>query len=605
MNRSNERITFVTVAWRLFRKLREPGALQALRTTLHVDRETPLSLGLLLEQRAAEHRDHIALKFGERSWTWAELNTWANRYAHCLAQRGLSRGDVVAINMNNSPELVVTVCAVAKLGAVSAMLNTAHHAEVLKHSLTLVKPKFLVAGEDQLEAMASVQDLLDREFTDRLFCAGAGNSTVLPGGYTDLRSAAATCFAANPDATRQVLLKEPCFYIYTSGTTGLPKAAVMSHYRWYRSAVGTARLTLNLTPDDVFYCCMPLYHSNPLNFALGSALVSGAALAIGRKFSASGFWDEVRNYDATVFSYIGEMLRYLLNQAPRPDDRRHSVRRVFGNGLRPDLWDAFKTRFGIERIYEFYGSSEGNNGFVNFFNFDKTCGWSGFGWQIVAYDLDADAPIRKANGRLQKLGPGDTGLLLFEVSDTLPFDGYTDQQATEKKLLRDVFRQGDCWFNTGDLVKHQGSGHVQFVDRLGDTFRWNGENVATTEVEAVINAWPQTADAVVYGVQVPGRDGRCGMVCYTPKLGEQLDLTGFAAHLRRHLPKYAVPRFLRLHGEQDTTGTFKHQKASLKKQGYAIEQINEPVFLLTAERAGWEPLTGALSQAIRDGHAKL
>ncbi|MGH8530531.1 MAG: long-chain-acyl-CoA synthetase [Nevskiales bacterium] len=601
---SADEITFGEVARRLYRKLREPGAMQALRTTLFVDRESRLSLGLLLEQRAAEHAQNIAIKFGDRNWTWAELNAWANRYAHCLAQHGVRRGDVVSINMNNCPEIVVTMCAVAKLGAVAAMINTSQRAESLKHSLTLVKPKLIVAGEDQLEAMATVQDL-DTDYAGRLFCVRSAATKAIPHGWIDLAAAAAACPATNPDSTQQVQLKDPCFYIYTSGTTGLPKASVMSHYRWYRAALGTARLTLSLTPDDVYYCCLPLYHSNATNFALGPTLVSGAALAIGRKFSASGFWIEARAQRATVFNYIGEMLRYLLNQPPRADDRQHQVRMVFGNGLRPDLWNAFKTRFSIERIYEFYGSSEGNNGFVNFFNFDKTCGWSSFGWEIVAYDLDVDAPIRQPSGRLKKLGRGNTGLLLFQVSDTLPFDGYTDSAATERKLLRDVFKKGDCWFNTGDLVKHQGAGHVQFVDRLGDTFRWQGENVATTEVEAVVNAWPQTADAVVYGVRVPGRDGRCGMLCYTPRPGETLDLAGFVAHLREHLPKYAVPRFLRLHGEQATTGTFKHQKANLRKQAYDPAQIDEQLFCLSPGAARWEPLTAELKQAIDTGVAKL
>ncbi|MGH8454685.1 MAG: long-chain-acyl-CoA synthetase, partial [Nevskiales bacterium] len=457
------------------------------------------SLGLLLEQRAAELPNHTALKFGDRQWTWAEFNAWANRYAHALAERGLGRGDVAAINISNRPEVLVSLCAAAKLGAISAMLNPAQRADALKHSLRLVAPKLVIVGAEQIEAMSSVPDLLAGELAGKLIWVGGAGAVRIPDGYLELDAGAARGHTHNPDTTARIQLKDPCFYIFTSGTTGLPKSSVVSHYRWYRAAVGTARLTLGLTPDDVFYCCLPLYHSNPLSFALGSSLVSGAALAIGEKFSASGFWDEARQYQATVFVYIGELLRYLLNQPPRPDDRQHQVRMIFGNGLRPDLWDAFKTRFGIERIYEFYGASEGNNGFVNLFNFDRTCGWSGFGWEIVAYDLDADAPIRKPNGRLQKLGRGNTGLLLFEVSKTLPFDGYTDREATEKKLLRDVFKKGDCWFNTGDLMKHQGSGHIQFVDRLGDTFRWQGENVATTEVEAVINAWPQTADAVVYG----------------------------------------------------------------------------------------------------------
>jgi acyl-CoA synthetase (AMP-forming)/AMP-acid ligase II len=433
-----------------------------------------------------------------------------------------------------------------------------------------------------------------------------GNGQVAaPDDVKDLDALAADRVAANPTTTADVRLRDPCFYIFTSGTTGLPKASVMSHYRWYRSAVSMGRLALRLSPEDVLYCCLPFYHNNALTLAFGAALVCGSTLAIGAKFSASRFWDEVRRYDATAFCYIGELLRYLLNQPPSAKDREHRVSAIIGNGLRPDIWDAFKSRFGIGRIHEFYAASEGTNGFINVLNFDRTCGFSPTGWALVAYDVDADAPVRDARGRCRRLGRGATGLLLTEVSEKMPFDGYTRREDGEKKLMRDVFRRGDCWFNTGDLMRSQGWGHVQFVDRVGDTFRWQGENVATTEVEAVATAWPQIEDAVVYGVAVPGRDGRCGMLSASLRDGEALDAAGFAAHLRAQLPKYAVPRFLRLRIRQELTGTFKHQKAQLKRQGYDPLACSEPVWVLALDDPAWRPLTSGLKQDIDTGHVRL
>lgn len=328
-------------------------------------------------------------------------------------------------------------------------------------------------------------------------------------------------------------------------------------------------------------------------------------MAVGRKFSASGFWDECRQYDATAFAYIGELLRYLLNQDPKANDADHKVYKIFGNGLRPDIWDEFKSRFGIHRIHEFYGASEGNNAFINLFNYDKTCGWSAKGWETIAYDVDEDTPKLCAKRKFEKTGKGETGLLIFEVSDRFPFDGYTNKEASEKKLMRDVFKKGDCWFNTGDLVRKLGFGHIQFVDRVGDTFRWQGENVATTEVEAAAIKFAQTEDAVVYGIEIPGRDGRCGMLSYTVKQGEELDLTGLARHLQAKLPKYAVPRFMRVEQVQEVTGTFKHQKTKLKKQGYDLEQIAEPLFYLSPAASTFVPLTPEIVAEIEAGTAKL
>lgn len=602
---SNDRISFTGVAGRLLRKLAAPGGLASFRTVMSLDREAAMSLGLVLEQQAAARPQGLALRYRERRWTWAEFNVTANRYAALFAAEGIRHGEVIALNMGNRPEALAVVCAAAKLGAITAMINTSQTGEVLAHSLSLVEPRLVVVGEEQLEAHASLPAAQHEKLCGRLLFGAEAPATAAPAGFRCLRRLSGSYPGENPATTAQVRLSDACFYIFTSGTTGLPKASVMSHYRWYRSALSMARLTLDLTPDDVFYCCLPFYHNNALTLGLGAVMVSGAGLAIGAKFSASRFWDEIRSYDASAFCYIGEILRYLLNQPPRPDDRQHRVRAILGNGLRPEIWDGFKARFGIARIHEFYASSEGPNGFVNFFNFDKTCGFSPGGWALVAYDVDADAPMRDARGRMRKLRRGDEGLLLIEVSDKSPFDGYTRREDSEKKLLRDVFRKGDCWFNTGDLMRAQGWGHVQFVDRVGDTFRWQGENVATTEVEAAAGQWPQLEDAVVYGVQLPGRDGRCGMLSGTLRAGETLDAAGFAAHLRARLPRYAVPRFLRLRPAQELTGTFKHRKAELKKQGYDPAAIAEPLWFLGAEEPAWRPMTPALKRNIDQGHERV
>ena len=309
-----------------------------------------------------------------------------------------------------------------------------------------------------------------------------------------------------------MLAKDKAFYIFTSGTTGMPKASVMTHYRWLRALAGFGGLGMRLNSDDTLYCCLPLYHNNALTVALSSVLNSGATLALGKSFSASKFWDDVIRYEATAFVYIGEICTYLLNQPPKPTDRQHKVRVIAGNGLRPAIWDDFTERFGIKRVCEFYAASEGNTAFVNVLNIDKTTGICPTPVAFVEYDDDTGEPVRDDNGRVRKVQDGEPGLLLSKVSNFQPFDGYTDKEATEKKLVRDAFKEGDVWFNTGDLMRSQGFGHAAFTDRLGDTFRWKGENVATTEVEAAVV--DRLAGRGGHGVRRrgarhrrPGRDG--------------------------------------------------------------------------------------------------
>ncbi|HEX4896332.1 MAG TPA: long-chain-acyl-CoA synthetase [Solimonas sp.] len=559
------------------------------------------SIGAMIERHAQRTPQATALLFEDRRWTYAEFNAWANRIAHALKARGVASGDAVAVLMENRAELLATVAGIVKLGAVAGMLNHNQRGDVLAHSLRLTQARVIVLGE---ECRAALETTGFHPGVDRNHHYLWDGEIRTPEGYQDLRALSAETSTANLPETARILLRQPCFYIFTSGTTGLPKASVMTHYRWARGMAGLGQMSLRVRSDDILYCPLPMYHNNALTVSWGSVLGGGAALALGRKFSASRFWDEIRRYDATAFCYIGELCRYLLNQPPRPEDRQHRVRMIVGNGLRPEIWDEFQQRFGIERISEFYGASEGNLAFANGFGVNKTAGFCPLPFAIVAFDAEAEAPRREADGFMRKVSKGEVGLLITEVTDKAPFDGYTDKRASEAKLLRDVFKKGDTWFNTGDLVRDQGFRHIQFADRVGDTFRWKGENVATTEVEAALNRFPGVEQACVYGVQLPGSDGRAGMAALT--LSGELDPARLAAHLQAELPAYAVPLFLRLRQEQETTSTFKFRKVELKQEGFDPAKVNEPLYVLTArDGSGYQMLSPDLFRRIQEGSLRF
>ncbi|MFT5433866.1 MAG: citronellyl-CoA synthetase, partial [Myxococcota bacterium] len=394
-----------------------------------------------------------------------------------------------------------------------------------------------------------------------------------------------------------VRMGDPAFYIFTSGTTGLPKASIMSHHRWVGAGLLFGDLLLGLSPRDTIYAPLPLYHNQALTMCWSSCVRTGAALAIPSKFSASSFWDDCRRYQATVVAYIGEIARYLLAQPPSEGERRHRVRKAVGVGMRADLWTRFKERFGIDEVYEFYSASELNAGFFNLLNLDKTVGVCPAPWALVAYDPETGAPKRDVGGRLKKLGVGEAGLLLTKVTPRFRFEGYTDAEATRNKVFADVFEPGDEWVNTGDLMRSLGFGHLQFVDRVGDTFRWKGENVATTEVEAVAAGEPTIADVTVYGVQVPEALGRAGMMAVVPSRS-QVDRDALLARLCRELPAYAIPVFLRESRELEVTGTFKHIKHRLRDDGFDPSIVSDPLFVRLPGSNHYEPLTEGLHRQI-------
>jgi fatty-acyl-CoA synthase len=548
-----------------------PVMMQGALTGLLVRPTSKTSIGKVFQERAARYGDRIFLRFGAQQLSYRQANATANQYAAVLAARGVGRGDVVGIMLRNSPNAVLLMLAVVKCGAVAGMINYHQRGDVLAHSLGLLDAKVLTVEADLVDAVGE-----------------RGASGAEPLTIEELERLAATAPTGNPASASVVLAKDTAFYIFTSGTTGYPKASVMTHYRWLRALAAFGGVGLRLKSSDTLYSCLPLYHNNALTVAVSSVLNSGATLALGRSFSATRFWDEVIASDATAFIYIGEICRYLLNQPPKPTDRAHKVRLIAGNGLRPEIWQEFTARFGIARVCEFYAASEGNTAFINIFNVPKTTGISPLPLAYVEYDPDTGAPLRDEAGRVLRVPAGQPGLLLSPVNRLQPFDGYTDPAASEKKLVRNAFREGDCWFNSGDVMSPQGMGHAAFVDRLGDTFRWKGENVATTQVEAALGCHTSVEECAAFGVEIPRTGGRAGMAAVKLRDGAEFDGKALAHTVYEQLPSYALPLFLRVVESMTHTTTFKRRKVDLRQQGYGPE-VTDPLYVLAGRDEGYVP----------------
>src|SRR5471032_370575 len=583
-----------------------PRVVKGMKVANVKDPTQPCGLGWSFEQATLRNPDGLALLQDEVALTYTQVNQWANRIAHHLIAQGIGKGDGVAIFIENRPELLVTILAVAKVGAISALLNTSQTRDTLVHSLNLVAPVAIIAGEELVPAFSAVRERVSIAQTRTWFVADCDTyrqSGISPDGFINLMTASVDAPDGNPASSQQVFFDDACFYIYTSGTTGLPKAGVFKHGRWMRSSASFGLIALNMRPDDVVYCTLPLYHATGLCVCWGSAISGASGFAIRRKFSASQFWGDVRKYRATTLGYVGELCRYLVDQPQCADDNQHGVTKMIGNGLRPGAWREFKTRFAVEHICELYAASDGNIGFTNILNFDNTIGFSLMSWELVAYDHDSGAPIRNAKGLMSKVAKGGQGVLLAKIADNAPLDGYTDPQKTEKVVLHDVFEKGDRYFNTGDLLRNIGFGHAQFVDRLGDTYRWKGENVSTTEVENMLLQHPQISEAVVYGVEITNTNGRAGMAAITPAESlATLDFKELLQFIKSQLPAYAVPLFLRVKVKMETTGTFKYQKTRLKEEAFDPTRTgDDPVYAWLPGTDTYAPVCEQVLASIQAG----
>lgn len=537
------------------------------------------SMARQVERITADRPEHTALVFENQSFSYGELNARANQYARVFLRAGITKGDCVAVFLNNRPEVLFVILGLSKIGAISGMINTNQKKSVLSHSLSLINAKALVSSG---ELFSHINEIASELPCKKLFCVDPHVANRHNLKALDINALADQEETINVHCSQYVQLKDPCFYVFTSGTTGLPKASVMSNMRWFKVMHGIGQGAMSMSKDDVFYLCLPFYHNNALTVSLSSVLGAGATLALSKKFSASRFWQEIKTHEATCFSYIGELLRYLLNQPPSLNDRSHNLRMIIGNGLKPDIWSEFEQRFAIPHINEFYGASECNLMFINTWNMEKTAGFCPLAYQIVRYDYEGEAPLLDSFGRMIKAKPGETGLLITEVNDKSPYDGYTNKNDSDAKLLRNVFVEGDCYFNSGDIVFNQGFRHISFVDRTGDTFRWKGENVSCSEVESVLNRFAAIESSAVYGVSIPGADGKAGMAAIQLNADAgQFDVAKLYDDLFGDLPSYAIPLFLRILPKQELTGTFKIIKTQLKVDGFDIERFEDPIYKLS------------------------
>ena len=570
--------------------------------------EDTVSMATVLEGTVAKYTDRSMIIFEGRELTWGEFNALTNQFAHALMARGVKRGDCVSVMMENRIEMLACTFALQKIGAISSLINFALSGAQLAHCVNISDSCKCLVGEEIYASLDAVRPQLSLNDEDILWVADQRSNPV-PQNAEDIVSTLDQYPNTNLADTNSILAGSTAMYIFTSGTTGMPKAAKIPHRRWMAAAHAFGLAGCQAKPGDRFYLCLPLFHGTGLMCGIGSSFYTGASIFLRRRFSASEFWSDVQTYQTTNFIYVGELCRYLLAQPPRPEELNNPLTRVFGNGLRPDIWDEFKQRFGIERVCEFYGSSEGNVSFFNALNKDRTMGLTPATVMLVKYDVDADEMVRDKQGNLLQVAKGETGLLLGEIDDKFKFDGYTNDDATESKILRDVVKPGDAWFNTGDLIREVdvgfalGKAHYQFVDRVGDTFRWRSENVSTNEVGEILNGCDQIEMANVYGVDVPATEGKAGMVSVMLKPGQVFDVDAFSIFVNANLTHFSQPVFVRVQPEAATTGTFKLLKGDLRKQAFHIDQVTDDLYVLPPRGKQYQKLERDLYESIMDGSA--
>ncbi len=558
-----------------------------------------VSLGRCIENNAVKYANNPAIKYEDIDYTYKEMNETINRYANYFLSLGIKKVEVVNVMLENRPEILFVIGAMSKIGAIASLINTRQRAVTLTHSLKLNEVRFFIIGEELLEAFEEVKVDLELKDKDILFYMKDTGKMEAPEGYLDLIEIVSNQDTSNPPTTAEIKGKDTYAYIFTSGTTGFPKAAHIRNIHTASSIISWGKLVFHIDPDDVMYICLPLYHSNAIHIGWAAALSGGAAVAIGRRFSVRNFWKDCIRYSATCFNYIGEVCRYLFNQPPSPIDRQHNIYKIGGNGLRPEIWKEFKERFGIKEVYEHYGMTEMMGMFCNYLNIDGTIGANYDPYAIVKYDIDNDEPISNEDGILQRVDEGEAGLLLMKMRSQYIFAGYSNNQSNKNKVIFDVFEKGDAWYNTGDMLRSIGYYHAQFVDRLGDTFRWKGENVSTTEVDDVITIFDQVEVSSVYGVQIPGTEGRAGMVSVLAKKShEDFDFKNFLQLLQKNLPKYAIPKFIRFLSDLSTTSTHKIQKSLMKKESFDITQTNDPIYVLLPNGLEYVRLTNVIYDDI-------
>jgi len=582
--------------------------LRALELTAPIPRNRGRVMSSVIEELAAQSNNVPALLSDRECMTYQELAARSNQYARWALEQGLAKGDVVGLLMTNRPEYFAVWLGITSVGGVVALLNTNLVGPSLAHCINIVSPKHLVVAGEFVDSLTSALPSLSVSPT---IWAHGTESGPFPRMDLDVQLQSGEMLSRGE--RRPPTIEDRALYIFTSGTTGLPKAANISHARIMQWSHWFAGM-MDAQPTDRMYNCLPMYHSIGGVLVPGATLVGGGTVVIRDKFSTSQFWSDVVRWDCTTFQYIGELCRYLLHATPSSHETGHRIRMACGNGLASEVWDTFKERFQIPKIFEFYASTEGG---VSLFNVEGKRGAIGhipgylahrFSPPLVKFDVERGKPVRNDQGFCIRCAPNEIGEAIGKIvndpsSIGTRFEGYTNTQASEEKILRDVFEPGDAWVRTGDLMRKDERGFFYFVDRIGDTFRWKGENVATSEVSEAICAFPGVKHANVYGVAIPSTEGRAGMAAVVT--GDEVDLTALRGHLMSRLPAYARPLFLRIRDDIEVTGTFKYSKTDLVRQGYDPIAITDVIYFDNPESKTYVRLDKALYDSIQVGQIRL
>ena len=582
---------------------------RALEATAPIDRRAAPVLPVLIGTLAERFGTAPALTSRESTLSYRDLAGSVNRYARWALEQGLAPGDVVCLLMPNCPDYLAIWLGLTRVGVVVSLLNTNLTGELLAHSINIVSPRYVIVG-------AALSPALRRALTHirgavRYGAHGASSSDEFP--RVDVAAAQLSAETMTAEEHAPPSLDGRALHIYTSGTTGLPKAANVSHLRVMQWSHWFAGL-MNTQPTDRMYDCLPLYHSVGGVVATGATLVGGGTVVLRERFSASDFWKDVVAERCTLFQYIGELCRYLLAGPPQPYETQHSLRLCCGNGLRPEVWEPFRERFHIPQILEYYAATEGS---FSLYNCEGRPGAIGrippflthrMPVALVKFDQVNGTALRDESGLCIRCAANEAGEAIGEISGAAGkhggrFEGYADAAASEKKILRNVFASGDAWYRTGDLMRKDEQGFYYFVDRVGDTFRWKGENVSTGEVTAVVTSCPGVTDAAVYGVAVPGADGRAGMAALV--VDAKFDLAVFRQHVATRLPDYARPLFLRIVSAIEITGTFKLRKQDLAVEGYDREKIRDALYFDDRQQQTYTMLDEPLHARLHSGKMRV
>jgi fatty-acyl-CoA synthase len=579
--------------------------LKAIELTSGIEADPSRLFADVVEDRSKRQPDSVALISETETFSYRTLAERINRYARWALSAGIEPGDTVCLIMPSRPDYIAAWLGITRVGGIVALIKIKLVGLSLSHCLNVADADHVILAEELGGMFETALPHLNR--APKIWIHGSRGNAASIGAALDKIDGSPLSQAER----RGITINDRALLIYTSGTTGLPKAASISHRRILNWGGWFAGLT-NASPEDRLYDCLPVYHSVGGIVAPCSMLSAGGSVVLAEKFSAGHFWGDIVRWDCTLFQYIGELCRYLLKAPPSEYESIHRLRLACGNGLRGDIWEAFQARFSIPQVLEFYAATEGN---FSLYNVEGKPGAIGrippllahrFPATIVRLDIEAGVPVRNQDGLCIACARGQVGEAIGRIGTADGggrFEGYTDADETEKKILRNVLVPGDAWFRTGDLMRLDEAGYFHFVDRVGDTFRRKGENVATSEVNEAVAGCPGVVDATIYGVEIPGFDGRAGMAAMV--VDDRFDLAEFRDHIARRLPAYAHPVFVRISAALDTTETFKQKKHQLTSEGFDPRLVADPLFFLDAANGSYRSIDADAYARILLGAARL